>query len=141
MTPAKVSLLADRGVVRVAGEDADKLLQGIVSNDMQLLSAAAQDDSRRLAIHTALLTPPGKILFDFFVVPAGDGFLLEVARDKAAELAKRLNLYKLRAKVDIVDDTAHWMVFAAWGDIARDLHWENDAVDDHADMPIPPPST
>jgi folate-binding protein YgfZ len=133
MTPAKVALLADRGVVRVAGEDAEKLLQGIISNDMELLASQP-------AIHTALLTPQGKILFDFFVVPAGDGFLLEVARDKAADLAKRLNLYKLRAKATILDDTANWRVFAAWGDIARDLPWENDVVDGHEDMPIPPPS-
>ena len=131
MTPAKVALLADRGVVRVAGEDAEKLLQGIISNDMELLASQP-------AIHTALLTPQGKILFDFFVVPAGDGFLLEVARDKAADLAKRLNLYKLRAKATILDDTANWRVFAVWGDIPRDLPWESDAVDDH--MPTPPPS-
>src|SRR5688572_15633846 len=133
MTAAKVALLADRGVVRVAGEDADKLLQGIISNDMELLASHP-------AIHAALLTPQGKILFDFFVVRAGDGFLLEVARDKVADLAKRLNLYKLRAKATILDDTANWRVFAAWGDIARDLPWENDVVDGHEDMPIPPPS-
>ncbi len=98
MTSARIALLADRGVVRVTGADAEKLLQGIVSNDMELLASQP-------AIHTALLTPQGKILFDFFVVRAGDGFLLEVARDKAADLAKRLTLYKLRAKVDIRDDS------------------------------------
>jgi tRNA-modifying protein YgfZ len=108
MTPARIARLADRGVVRVAGADAEKLLQGIVSNDMELLASQA-------AIHAALLTPQGKILFDFFVVRAGDGFLLEVARDKAADLAKRLNLYKLRAKVDIQDVSEDYRVLALWG--------------------------
>jgi hypothetical protein len=70
MTSAKIALLADRGVVRVTGEDAEKLLQGIVSNDLDLLAAQP-------AIHAALLTPQGKILFDFFVVKTGDGYLLE----------------------------------------------------------------
>ena len=51
----------------------------------------------------ALLTPQGKILFDFFVVRTADGYLLDVARDKAADLVKRLTLYKLRAKVEIID--------------------------------------
>jgi tRNA-modifying protein YgfZ len=108
MTPARIARLADRGVVRVTGADAEKLLQGIVSNDMELLASQP-------AIHAALLTPQGKILFDFFVVRASDGFLLEVARDKAADLAKRLNLYKLRAKVDIQDASEDYRVLALWG--------------------------
>ena len=93
-TGARIALLADRGVVRVAGEDAEKLLQGVITSDMELLSAQP-------AIHAALLTPQGKILFDFFVVKAPGGFLLETAADKAADLAKRLTMYKLRAKADI----------------------------------------
>ena len=114
MTPAKIALLADRGVVRVAGEDAEKLLQGIITNDMDLLASQP-------AIHAALLTPQGKILFEFFVVKAGDGFLLETARDKAADLAKRLTLYKLRAKVDDPDASDDYRVLALWGDAPHSL--------------------
>ena len=79
-TVAKIAVLADRGVVGVTGEDAAKLLQGIISNDMDLLAD-------RPAIHAALLTPQGKILFDFFVVKVADGFLLEAAADKLAAIA------------------------------------------------------
>ena len=107
-TGARIALLADRGVVRVAGEDASRLLQGVITADMELLSA-------QLAIHAALLTPQGKILFDFFVVKAPGGFLLETAADKAADLAKRLTMYKLRAKADIQDRSAAYRAFAAWG--------------------------
>ena len=63
-----------------------------------------------------LLTPQGKILFDFLVVKADGGFLLDVARDKAADLVKRLSLYKLRAKVEIRDASGELVVFAMWGD-------------------------
>ena len=70
-TGARIALLADRGVVRVAGEDAEKLLQGVITNDMELLSGQP-------AMHAALLTPQGKMLFDFFVVKAPGGFLLEI---------------------------------------------------------------
>ena len=46
MTSAKIALLADRGVVRVTGEDAEKLLQGIVSNDMDLLASSPRSTPR-----------------------------------------------------------------------------------------------
>src|SRR5512145_1383786 len=99
MTLAKMALLPDRGVVRVAGDDAAKLLQGTVTNDMDLLD-------KQPAIHAALLTPQGKILFEFFVVKAADdGFLLETAKDQVGSLVKRLAMYKLRARVDIADAT------------------------------------
>ena len=107
-TGARIALLADRGVVRVAGEDAEKLLQGVITGDMERLSSQP-------AMHAALLTPQGKILFDFFVVKVPGGYLLEVAADKAAELAKRLAMYKLRAKAEIQDRSAGFRVFAAWG--------------------------
>jgi tRNA-modifying protein YgfZ len=132
MTSARIAPLPDRGVVRVTGADAEKLLQGIVSNDMEQLGSQP-------AIHTALLTPQGKILFDFFVVRTGDGFLLEVARDKAADLAKRLALYRLRAKVAIADDSESWRVFALWGDLPKELPWNDDVADDRKRTGVPPP--
>jgi len=112
MSSAQIALLADRGVVRVSGTDAEKLLQGIITNDMDLLASQP-------ALHAALLIPQGKILFEFFVVKAGDGFLLDTARDRAADLAKRLNLYKLRAKVAIADASDDYRVLALWGDAAH----------------------
>src|SRR5205814_2268059 len=67
------------------------------------------------AIHAALLTPQGKILFDFFVVRADGSFLLETAADKAADLAKRLTMYKLRARATIQDRSTDYRVLAVWG--------------------------
>lgn len=112
MSSAHIAPLADRGVLRLTGADAEKLLQGVITNDIDLLASQP-------AIHAALLTPQGKILFEFFVVKAGDGFLLETARDKAAGLAKRLNLYKLRAKVAIADASEDYRVLALWGNGAH----------------------
>jgi tRNA-modifying protein YgfZ len=109
MMQAKIAVLPDRGVVRVAGEDAEKLLQGVVTNDMDLLSVQP-------AMHAALLAPQGKILFEFFVAKAGEGtYLLETGRDQAAGLAKRLGMYKLRAKVTIEDVSSAFHVLALWG--------------------------
>lgn len=112
MTQTKIALLPDRSIVRVAGEDAEKLLQGIITNDMDLLASQP-------AIHAALLTPQGKILFEFFVVKAAGGFLLDAGREEADGLVKRLTMYKLRARVDIADQSAgHW-VQAFWGGSQR----------------------
>ncbi|MGN6117103.1 MAG: CAF17-like 4Fe-4S cluster assembly/insertion protein YgfZ, partial [Nitrobacter sp.] len=55
---------------------------------------------------------------DFFVVPAGDGFLLELAKAKADNLVQRLGFYKLRAQVDIANDPS-FAVAATWGALPR----------------------
>lgn len=108
MTPDQIAVLTDRGVVRVSGEDALSFLDNLVTND--LLGMAMGE-----AKFAALLTPQGKILFDFFVVRTGDDFLLDVAREKAADLVKRLSLYKLRAKVEAADLSQTLQVVAGWG--------------------------
>jgi tRNA-modifying protein YgfZ len=108
MAENKIALLPDRGVVSVTGADAAKLLQGVITNDMDLIT-------ERGALHAGLLSPQGKILFEFFVVPTPDGFLLETARAKAGELGERLKMYRLRADADIRDVSPDYTVAAIWG--------------------------
>jgi tRNA-modifying protein YgfZ len=111
--PTTLAHLADRGLVRVAGPDARKLLNGLVTNDLDKLDAQP-------AIHAGLLTPQGKILFDFFVVKAGgDVLLLDVAQMSVEALVKRLTMYKLRAAVTIEATPADLVVGAMWGEAAR----------------------
>ncbi len=102
------ALLADRAALRMHGPDAAKLLQGLITNDI----AKARDGA---AIHAGLLTPQGKILFDFFVVPYEEGFLLEVAAGQVADLMKRIVFYRLRAQADIVAEPSY-SVAAIWGE-------------------------
>jgi hypothetical protein len=90
----QASLLQDRSVVALSGADTRDFLQGIISNDMDRCTPGN-------AIYAGLLTPQGKILFDFFVVEREGAFLLDCAKDRAADLIKRLTLYRLRAKVEI----------------------------------------
>ena len=91
--------LFSRAVVRVApeepGEDAAQFLQGLVTNDV----------TGELPVYAALLSPQGKVLFDFIVWPAGEGaLLLDCEADAADELVKRLSLYRLRRKLSIAVD-------------------------------------
>lgn len=111
MTKCSFAELSDRGVIKIAGSDAHKLLQDIVTNDITL----ARDGH---AVHAALLTPQGKILFDFFLLDKGDVLLMECDRESTTELIKRLTFYKLRADVAFEDISSNHAIWAAWGDCA-----------------------
>jgi len=90
------SILTDRNVLRVSGEERESFMQGLVSNDVGLLR-------KQKAIHAALLSPQGKILFDFFIVNDGESYLVDAPAAQGADLLKRLKMYKLRARVEIAD--------------------------------------
>ncbi|MDP2356711.1 MAG: folate-binding protein [Beijerinckiaceae bacterium] len=105
---AKVALLGARAVLRISGADARTWLQGLVTNDVEHIAAGE-------ARFAAFLTPQGKIIADFFIVPDGDGLLLDCAADAAAGLAKRLTMYKLRAQVAVSDVSGSLAVAAGWG--------------------------
>jgi folate-binding protein YgfZ len=109
----KASHLTDRGVVRVGGPEARGFLQGLVTGNVLTL----QPGEARWA---ALLSPQGKILFDFLMsakaeANGADTILLDVNRDMTADLAKRLTLYKLRAKVEISNESDRFGVIALYG--------------------------
>lgn len=90
-------LLDDRGIIEIAGEEAGKFLHNLVTNDV----ASLKPGEARFA---ALLTPQGKILFDFLVFVTGDGgYLLDCPLALAADLQKRLNIYKLRSKLTVTN--------------------------------------
>ena len=112
----KAAMLEDRGVLSVSGEDATTFLQGLLTNDVERLAPSE-------ARYAALLTPQGKILFDMIVVRAAGGeepsYLIDCTAAQAADLAKRLGFYKLRAKVAIADQSADRAVAAFWGDELR----------------------
>lgn len=108
MAGPKGAVLADRGVVRVAGEDAGTFLQGLVTADVATLGEGQ-------ASLAALLSPQGKILFDFLLVRAGGEYFLDCRADMAAGLARRLGFYRLRARVEVEDLSASRCVIALWG--------------------------
>jgi folate-binding protein YgfZ len=93
-----------RAVVRLSAgnsEDVGEFLQGLVTNDVTGI----------LPVWAGLLTPQGKVLFDFIVWPTGGGLLLDCEADAAEALVKRLSLYRLRRAIDIARDdkvAVHW---------------------------------
>jgi folate-binding protein YgfZ len=108
MSSTVVALLADRGVVSLSGPDAADFLDNLATND---LSGMTSGEAR----FAGLLTPQGKILFEFFALRTRDGWLLDTPGRHAGDLVKRLTMYRLRAKVVIADVSADHAVAAAWG--------------------------
>ena len=106
-------VLRDRAIVAVAGEDAEDFLNRLVTNSTL---AMVPGEAR----YAALLSPQGKLLFDFLVVRRADAFWIDCGRDQTADLARRLAMFKLRAKVVITDESAALAVAASWGDAPAD---------------------
>ncbi|MFE1603058.1 CAF17-like 4Fe-4S cluster assembly/insertion protein YgfZ [Methylobacterium sp. ID0610] len=101
-----IASLPDRAVLAIAGDDAAGFLQGLVTCNVESLPAG----EARLG---ALLTPQGKILFDFLLSRTAEGFHLDAPRAVLPDLIRRLTLYRLRAKVTLAETPLR--VFAAWG--------------------------
>ena len=115
MTTNTFYLLEDRALLSISGADSREFLQGLISNDVDKISATAEGGR---AIYAALLTAQGKYLHDFFVFapgPGDDSLVLDCEKARIDDLLRRLRMYRLRAKVEfeILDD---WAVVAITGD-------------------------
>lgn len=112
------ALLKDRALISVSGPDAEHFLQNIVTTDLDALGAGEAKPG-------ALLSPQGKILFDFLISRAGENtFRLECRADTAGDFVRRLTLYKLRAKAEITKvDQA--LVTVAWGKESTTSHLDS----------------
>ncbi|MES2906648.1 MAG: folate-binding protein [Pseudomonadota bacterium] len=97
----------DRTVFAVTGAEAKPFLQG-------LLTCNLDNVSENIAQAGALLSPQGKILFDATLIATNDGYLVETAASQREAFIKRLQFYKLRAKVTI-EACNDLHVFALWG--------------------------
>ncbi|WP_294623568.1 folate-binding protein [uncultured Roseovarius sp.] len=82
-----------RKILEISGSEAEDFLQGLVTNDLKHLEDGL--------VYAAILTPQGKYLADFFLLRHGDSILLDVDEMLAPGLLQRLNMYKLRADVQI----------------------------------------
>jgi tRNA-modifying protein YgfZ len=105
----KAALLTGRGVITVHGKDARRLLNGLLTTDIDGVAPGT-------ARFAALLSPQGKIAVDGFVAqgPSDDALMVDCPRALTARLVERLNFYKLRAKAQIEDVSDQIGVLAAW---------------------------
>src|SRR5580765_6530426 len=104
------TMLADRALIRLAGEGVRDFLQGLLTQDVLTLDAAAPRWS-------GLLTPQGKALFDFLLWADGESVLIDCEAAEAEALARRLTMYRLRRPITIerVAGAVHWARESALG--------------------------
>lgn len=100
-------IFADRHFLRLSGPDTLEFLRGLVTQSLESLSPER-------ARYALLLTPQGKIIADFFLTTSGEDIVLETDAAVGPALQKKLTLYKLRAKVEITDETEQWSSAAVW---------------------------
>lgn len=101
-----IATLPHRAVIAVTGEDRVSFLQGLVSQDVARAAPGR-------ALWSALLTPQGKWLAEFFIFADGDRLLLDVEAAQREDLIRRLSRYRLRAKAQLA--AAPEQVQVAWG--------------------------
>jgi folate-binding protein YgfZ len=111
------------GLLSVAGADAREFLHAQLTNDIQNLPPG------RAAL-AGWCSAKGRLLATFLVIPAPQGYLLQLARDLAPAVAKRLTMFVLRSKVKIADESEAWAQFGIW-DAEQDpdqIEWKNQAA-------------
>ena len=101
-------VLPDRALIGVTGEDAEHLLHNVLTCDIEGLAPGVAQPG-------ALLTPQGKVLFEFLVARDGTGFLIDIAAGEADGFLKRMTLYKLRSKADF-SKLERMAVTVSWDD-------------------------
>ena len=105
MNIKNVYILEDRGILFVNGLDAKEFLQNLVTNDINKV-----DNSN--SCFASLLTPQGKFLFDFLIVKHKSGYFIDCEKKQANNLFKKLIIYKLRSKVEIMNLSNEFVIAA-----------------------------
>ena len=98
--------LTDRAVLYIQGSDRESFLQGLISNDISKLK-----DNK--PIFSLLLTPQGKVLFDFIIWQIDNDILIDCTEKQSDLLIQKLEFYKLRSNVTI--EKTNLQIHAIWG--------------------------
>ena len=103
MEKDQIILLEDRGLISIKGEDTKNFLQNIITNDIEKVSFSS-------SIFSALFTPQGKYLFEFFLIQSKNGYLLDCDNKFTKEIINYLLKYKLRSKIEITDISTDYVI-------------------------------
>lgn len=109
MTQTKFCELTDRSLINIKGPDAAAFLHNLITCDVENLAIGD-------IAFGALLSPQGKILFDFFVVKIIDGFMFDIDKSMSNDFLHRLKFYKLRADVHVSYAAEKIKVYAVFAD-------------------------
>ena len=116
-----IILLKDRALLKLSGSENEAFLQAQLSNDISKLD----DSSVQL---NAYCQHQGKILALFWVIRAGDDFLLSFPIDLLASIKARLLMYVLMADVKITDVTEQYLQMGLIGKSQKDSFTINEQL-------------
>ena len=103
MQKDQIILLEDRGLILITGEDVKNFLQNIITNDIEKVNLST-------SIFSALFTPQGKYLFEFFLIQSKNGYLLDCDNKFTNEIINYLLKYKLRSKIELSDISKDYVI-------------------------------
>ena len=89
-----ICTLQNRGFIEISGQDRKSFLQGLLTNDINKTEHCG-------LIYSAMLNPVGRFLYDFFIFEKDEKIILECFLPRRDEILRKLNFYKLRAKIEI----------------------------------------
>ena len=103
MEKDQIVILEDRGLISISGKDAREYLQNIITNDINKVSKTS-------SMFSALFSPQGKYLFEFFIIKSNNGYFLDCDKKINEELISNLAKYKLRSQVEIKDLSSEFVI-------------------------------
>ena len=103
MKKNKIIILEDRGLISISGPDAKKFLQNIVSNDVDKVNEFN-------SIYSAIFSPQGKYLYEFFLINSEEGYLIDCDNIFTKEIISHLSKYKLRSNIRMTDLSSSYVV-------------------------------
>jgi len=103
MEKDQIVILEDRGLISISGKDAREYLQNIITNDINKVSKTS-------SIFSALLSPQGKYLFEFFIIKSNNGYFLDCDNKITEELINNLAKYKLGSEIEIKDLSSEFVI-------------------------------
>ena len=123
MEKDQIILLEDRGLISITGEDTKNFLQNIITNDIEKVSFSS-------SIFSALFTPQGKYLFEFFLIQSKNGYLLDCDNKFTKEIINYLLKYKLRSKIEITDISTDYVIGLISSEKFLDIQKSENKTDD-----------
>jgi len=123
MEKDQIILLEDRGLISITGEDTKNFLQNIITNDIDKVSFSS-------SIFSALFTPQGKYLFEFFLIQTKSGYLLDCDNEFTKEIINYLSKYKLRSKIEIKDISTDYVIGLISSEKFLDIQESENKTDD-----------
>ena len=114
MEKDQIIILENRGLISITGDDAKEYLQNIVTNDINKVS-------KTKSIFSALLSPQGKYLSEFFIIKSTNGYYLDCDNKTTEELMSTLVKYKLRSHVEIKDLSKRFLKIRHFPQVSKSL--------------------